>query len=199
MACTAWPGCGSRHPRSQGNRLGAGTIGGFGQQSIARFKVRVKAPVRQSSLFHDVGHAGTVIPAATNGARRHLHDTLVGEFLAADRRALAGFGRHDGHHIRFQLDVHAAHAARRRQQRPWFGCQKFKLRKRWPARINPRHASVNGNRYGRSRPSIHKFECTIVAPVFLSRTVTLRAPSGRPSAYKGTTRAQSSVPVSSTH
>src|SRR2546423_7726503 len=43
----------------------------------------VEAAVRQADLFHDVGDARAVVPAAPNGARGGPDDPFVGDLLAA--------------------------------------------------------------------------------------------------------------------
>src|SRR6266536_1506296 len=43
----------------------------------------VEAAVRQADLFHNVGDARAVVPAAPNGARSRPDDPFVGDFLAA--------------------------------------------------------------------------------------------------------------------
>ncbi len=43
----------------------------------------VEAAVRQADLFHNVGDARAVVPAAPNGARGGPDDPFVGDFLAA--------------------------------------------------------------------------------------------------------------------
>jgi len=60
-----------------------GTHHGLGQESIARREVSVKTAMGQACLLHHVSHTHTCIALASQGARCHLNDALVGGFAAA--------------------------------------------------------------------------------------------------------------------
>ena len=72
--------------------LGTGLVCSLRQHRLARVEVSVEATVSQPRLTHDVRHARARVPAAANGARGGIENSLVrGFFTGLDESRHGGF------------------------------------------------------------------------------------------------------------